>query len=56
MRVDTCFPIVGGVYKGTPYGFIVKDVEICIIGELVNQIDTSLCFVVREGAVLSIVA
>ena len=56
MRVDTRLSIVGGVYEGTPHGFVVKEVEICVVGELVNQVDAHLCFVVGERAVLSIVA
>lgn len=56
MCVDTRLSIVGGVYEGTPHCFVVKEVEICVVGELVNQVDAHLCFVVGERAVLSIVA
>lgn len=56
MCIDTRLSIVGGVYKRTPHGFVVKEVEICVVGELVNEVDAHFCFVVGERAVLSIVA
>ena len=43
------------VNKGTPNSLIVKVVEICVLRELANQINTNLRFIVRKGAIFPIV-